>query len=89
MTNPNLSKNLYYWAKGNPDNISLLETWRDSAILEIASGQGKDVANTMANGISVGFNTGGMTISDWFSTLIAAIQYLDNPPTRKVIGIFR
>ena len=87
--NLTLAKSLYVWARGNPDNQQLLYDWLNASVLEIANGNGQTVANTMANGVSVGFNTSGMSIADWFTTVTQAIGYLEKAPVSKVVGIFR
>ncbi len=83
-----LAKNLYRWAKNNPDNYARLEEWLEAAITDIADGKGLQLQSTTANGVSVAFASSG-TVTDWFNTLSQALSYCDSPPVSKIRGVIR
>ncbi len=83
-----LSKALYVWARGNPDNQQKLISWLDTAIEQLADGNGLHVVNSMSNGVSVGFAQ-GQTVAEWVTILTTALGYLEKAPVSKVVGIFR
>ena len=86
-----LARTLYKWAKNNPVNQDLLEQWQTAAITQIAAGNGQSVQSTSANGVSVSFQTGGMSVSDWFNTLTLALDFLNSPQSArtKIQGVVR
>jgi hypothetical protein len=85
-----LGRSLYIWAKSCAGRQDQLQEWLDTAIMKAASGQGKTVASTTANGVSVSFMTNSLTIDEWIAALIEAIGLIENPITnRKAIQIFR
>lgn len=85
-----LSKSLYRWAKNNPDNQELLETWLSQTITAIAAGNGAEVQSTSGNGIMVSFQTNKMSVMDWFKTISKALEYLEQGlPSNKIQGILR
>lgn len=83
------AKNLARWACLKPGNREQLEEWLDEAVASIAAGKGAQVISTAANGITVSFGSNGMTNSQWFNTLSLALQYIDNPPSNRIVGQLR
>jgi hypothetical protein len=86
-----LDKSLYLWGKNCPERLEQLRTWLDATIIKCASGEGKTVASTTANGISVAFMSSSLTVEEWIAALTSAIRMLENPgvSTRKTIQVFR
>lgn len=85
-----LAKTLFYWAKCNTTRQAQLETWLDAAITEIANGKGASVVSTTANGVTISFNTNGLTNSQWASTVGKALQMIEAGNSRTTaVGIIR
>ena len=87
MTDLLLARNLYKWARGNEERIAKIETWQDLALEQIAAGNGKEVASTSGNGVSITFSA-NQSNQDWFNTLTQALAYLtQGAPVSKVVGL--
>ena len=84
-----LARTLYKWAVKNPDNLKKLESWLETAIENVASGNGASLQSTSANGVSVAFAGNGLTNAQWVKTLSLAIGYVDSPPVSKIRNILR
>jgi exonuclease V gamma subunit len=84
-----LAKSLYRWAYAKPENREQIEAWLETAVAAMAAGKGKEVAATSANGVSVAFQSNSMSVASWFSTLSAALAYLDTRPVSKIAGVVR
>lgn len=80
---------LAQYAYGNETRIEQLSQWRDEAILSVASGQGKDVVQTSANGVSVAF-AAGKTVESWLQSLSEALVILNTGtlPNKKKQATF-
>lgn len=86
-----LSQSLYLYASTCQENRDKLQDWFNDAIIKIAQGEGKTIASTTANGVSVTFMSNGLTLEDWANTLAEVIQRLNNPTKlrNKSVQIFR
>lgn len=86
-----ISKALVLWAGCDQTRLDQLRTWQTGALESIVEGNGALVASTTANGVSVSFNTGKMTVSEWFTALTEAINSIENPTANKTrtTAIFR
>lgn len=85
-----LAKSLYRWAKNKDENIAKLESWLETALLEVVAGKGSQVVATSANGVSISFGSAGLTNQAWFNTLTLALQYIEQgAPTSKIQGVIR
>lgn len=85
-----LARSLYRWAKCNTTRQSQLEAWLDAAITEVANGKGASVVSTTANGVTVSFNTNGLTNTAWVSTLSRALEMIEAGNARTTaVGIIR
>lgn len=78
-----ISNALVLWAGCDQTKVDQLRAWQTSALESIAEGNGSIVASTTANGVSVSFNTGKLTVGEWFAVLTEAINLIDNPTSNR------
>lgn len=81
---------LWRYGSASAENLAQLNTWKTEALTAIAENKGGSTISGSANGVSFALAQ-GMTNSDWFTALDAAVQYVDAeipPPSTTLARIF-
>lgn len=75
---------LYRHGAESAENKEQLVAWKGEALAAIAENKGGSPVSGSANGVSFAFGADGLTNADWFSSLDAALVYIDQgiaPPS--------